>query len=198
MNTKEKGGTPFGCRRFSIWQLPAWFAFATAAAATTPTVATAPTPTSTTPTTAASRGLRTSLVDREIAASEVGVVQLIDRLLGIIIGCHLDKGESSRTTRGHVAHHVDAFHRAGLGKQILQVLFGRRVRQVADVEFTAHCYSSLFRPACAEPLLSDPGWIELMESAVCKRGIGAGYSKAGYHLTQKCTTQNHQIKLGRR
>src|SRR5262245_52607005 len=81
---------------------------------------------------------RPRFVDRQIAATERIVVQLVDRLLRVFVRGHLDERESACATRGHVAHHLDRVDRAGRGKELLQLRLPCRERQVADVEFPSH------------------------------------------------------------
>ena len=105
----------------------------------------------TTAATARALRLRTRFVHGEVAAAVVVVVQRGDRLLRVLVGRHLDEREAARAAGGHVAHHVDAFHRAGAGKQLLEVLFDGLVRQVADVELSSHLSLLTFAPLRGAP-----------------------------------------------
>src|SRR5687767_10611775 len=93
--------------RFAAAALAAPAAAETAAAAVD--AAAVATPAAVTAATEAARPLRSRprLVHREITAAEVGVVQLVDRLLRVLVGRHLDEREAARPPRGHVAHHLD-------------------------------------------------------------------------------------------
>ena len=96
-------------------------------------------------------GLRTSFVHGEVASTVVVVVQRGDRVLRVFVGRHLDERKAARTARGHVTHHIDAFHSTGTGKQFLEVLFSGLVRQVSNVELSSHLSLLTFAPLCGAP-----------------------------------------------
>src|SRR5918994_767154 len=111
----QKKGVPEGDAPFlPIRFLPSRFALAVAAAAcAAATVSAAATAAITAAASAtAAGGFRSRLVDCQVAAPEVGIVQLIDRLLRILIGHHLDERESAGTAGGHVTHQVHAVYSA--------------------------------------------------------------------------------------
>src|SRR6185436_11369928 len=67
--------------------------------------------------------LRAGFVDRQIATTQLIVIELCDCLLRILVGTHLDERKPTRAARGHVAHDVHAVNRPGLGEERLEVLF---------------------------------------------------------------------------
>src|SRR5688572_25311280 len=103
-----------------------------------PTTATAATAAAAEATAARACGHRLRLVDGQVPAAEVVVVELIDRLLRFLIGRHLDEPESARPAGGHVAHDLDALDGSASGEELLQVLLSRAVREVAHVKFSTH------------------------------------------------------------
>src|SRR6187455_1151127 len=72
-------------------------------------------------------------------------VQLRDRFLRVIVAGHFDKGEAARAPCGPVAHDRDGLDCTSLGKQCLEVVFGRFKRKVSNEEFATHVL--LLRPA---------------------------------------------------
>src|SRR5688572_29330331 len=82
---------------------------------------------------------RLGLVDRQVPAAEAVVVQLFDRLLRFLVGGHFDEPEAPRPAGGHVAHDLHALDGAAAGKQLLEILLSRAVREVAHVKFSTHC-----------------------------------------------------------
>src|SRR5262245_27398489 len=97
--------------------LPAGLSTATAAtttaaatvAATAATAAATEAAATATPEAAPGR-LGSRFVDREGAAAELRLVELIDRPLGVVVGGHLDEREAARSPRRHVAHHAHRVH----------------------------------------------------------------------------------------
>src|SRR5829696_3421959 len=81
---------------------------------------------------------RLRLVDRQVAAAEVVVVQLLDRALRLLVGRHLDEAEPAGTTGGHVAHDLHALDGATACEQLFEVLLTRGVRKVPHVKFSTH------------------------------------------------------------
>jgi hypothetical protein len=103
-------------------------------------------------TTAGSTGvrLRTRFVDREITATEVMIIEPLDRGLGILVCRHLDKREPPRAPGGHIAHQIHGVDGADARKQCLKILVARVVRKVANVEFSRHGVLFSLRSATAE------------------------------------------------
>src|SRR5688572_6741419 len=110
--------------------LPAGFA----TAATTATTST--TETATTAARACRHRLR--LVDGEVTAAKIVIVQLLDRLLRLFVGAHLNEAEAARSTGSHVAHDLDAFDRAAAREELFEILLPRAVRKVSHVKFSTH------------------------------------------------------------
>ena len=111
-------------------------AAATAASAATAAAESAPAP----------ARLRPRLIHGEVTPAELLVVQRADRFLRVVVGRHVDEGESARPSRRHVAHDVDGLDRARAAEQVLQILLGHRVREVSDVELFRHSVSLSFAP----------------------------------------------------
>jgi hypothetical protein len=109
--------------------LPAGLATAAAAAAKAAAPAAA--------TRACGHGL--GLIDGQVAAAEIMIVQLLDRALRFLVGRHLDEAEASGATGCHVAHDFDAFDVSAAREELLEILLARGVRKVPDVEFSTHC-----------------------------------------------------------
>ena len=87
---------------------------------------------------------------RQAPAAERAVVQLRDgRLCGLVRG-HFDEGESARAARFTVPHDVHRFHRAGLGKQFLQIVFVGFEGDVPDVQLATHDTSSCIQWMCPQ------------------------------------------------
>ena len=75
--------------------------------------------------------------DSERAALKVLAVECTDRLVGRL-GWHLDEREAARLARLTVRRHSDRNHFTELGKERLQVLLTRLVRQVSHVDSLRH------------------------------------------------------------
>jgi type IV secretory pathway TrbL component len=68
--------------------------------------------------------LGTSLVDSESAAAEVGAVQLLSGLFGLLSGAHGDERETAGAA-GHLVHgDIDIGHRAELAESGAKLVFG--------------------------------------------------------------------------
>ena len=123
-------------------------------APTTSAAATAATTASTAPAAAArptgADRTRPCFVDRELAAIQLVLVELVDSRLRVLVGSHLDKSEPPRPTRGHVTHDPNRFDRPRLCEERLEIRFPRVVRKVPDEECSApiHC---LPRPVAPGP-----------------------------------------------
>ena len=52
--------------------------------------------------------LRARLVDGQVSAAQLTVVELFDRLLRVLFGSHFDERKPTRAARGHIAHDADA------------------------------------------------------------------------------------------
>src|SRR5215471_18752211 len=115
-------------------------AAAVAAATTAATAAVAATTAVAAAATEAARTFRPGprFVDGEIASTELVVVELVDRLLCLVVGRHLDEREPARTARRHVAHHLDRIDRSGLREELLKLGLASRKRQVPDVQLPRH------------------------------------------------------------
>jgi hypothetical protein len=103
-----------------------------------PTTATASTAAAAEAATAGARRHRLRLVNGQVPAAEVVVVELIDGFLRLLVGRHLDEPESACAASRHVAHDLDALDGATSGEELLQVLLSRAVREVAHVKFSTH------------------------------------------------------------
>ena len=79
----------------------------------------------TTATEAAAGRLGPRFVDREGAAAELGLVELVDRALGIVVARHLDEREPACASRSHVAHDADGIHGADVPKHLFELGFSR-------------------------------------------------------------------------
>src|SRR5688572_31592307 len=104
-----------------------------------PTTATAATAAATESAAARAGRHRLRLVDGQVAAAEVVVVELVDGALRFFVGRHLDEAEAACTAGCHVAHDLDALDSATAGEELLQILLPRAVREVAHVKFSTHC-----------------------------------------------------------
>jgi len=65
-----------------------------------------------------SRRLFVRFVHDQRATIHLLFVELGDRLLRVVIGCHLDESEAAGPARRHVPHHPDGFHLADPAKQL--------------------------------------------------------------------------------
>src|SRR6185503_11461770 len=91
-------------------------ATATIVAAATTTAAAAAA--SATPAAKAAFRLRPRFVHDQRATIHLLFVELGDRLLRVVIGCHFDESEAAGPARRHVPHHPDRFHFADPAKQL--------------------------------------------------------------------------------
>src|SRR5262245_45714071 len=83
-------------------------------------------------------GLRTRLVHDQRATLHLLFVELADRLLRFLVGAHLHEREAAGPAGRHVAHHANAVDLARPAEQFGELIFGRRVWKVADVQSPAH------------------------------------------------------------
>src|SRR5207253_1555040 len=83
-------------------------------------------------------GLRPRLVHRQTASTQLVAVELVRCLLRFFVSCHFDERKAARAAGSRIAHHAHGFHGAGAAKQLLQLRFARRVRQIADVKPSTH------------------------------------------------------------
>src|SRR5207247_4676917 len=77
--------------------------------------------------------------------------QLCDRLLGLVLGAHLNERKPTRAPRGHVAHHSHRFHRAGAAEQLLELRFSGFIREISDIQLSTHDLTPLSRNATSTP-----------------------------------------------
>jgi hypothetical protein len=75
---------------------------------------------------------RTRFVNRQGPALKVLFVERGDGFLGVGWIGHFDKGEAAGTARRPVLHDVYRKDAAGLGKKVLQIVFGATVGEVAN------------------------------------------------------------------
>jgi len=106
-----------------------------AAAATTPAISAA--------TAARATGAGARLVNLNLSALQVGVVECLDR--GGRVGRlgHLDETEAARLPREFVGHDDRALDLSRLRKEFRQVFLRNRVGQVAYIQFSGHKSPSL-------------------------------------------------------
>src|SRR5581483_5165106 len=120
--------------------LPPWLATLTAASAAAAAAAVAAETATATAATAAKAALsaRPRLVDVDRPTVELGAVEALD---GLVAGVrvHLDEGEAARATGLTIRDDGSRLDRANLRKQIGQLIFCRRVRQI-PYEYS-HCLS---------------------------------------------------------
>lgn len=81
--------------------------------------------------------VRLGTADNDLAAHEVGAVELFHGELGRFEFFHFDEAEALGAAALAVHDHFDVFHGADLGEQVEQVAFGGVIGQVADVELGA-------------------------------------------------------------
>jgi len=86
---------------------------------------------------------RTSFVHGEGTTLHILAVEEVDRLLGVFIGRHRDKGKTTGFARELILHERDFRDRAGLGEGVLKVDFGGVEGKISDVEFAGHIVVSL-------------------------------------------------------
>lgn len=67
---------------------------------------------------------RASLVDGQGAALKVFLMEHGDGFFGVCLGGHFDERKAAGTARGSILHDADRNDAAGLGKVVLQVIFG--------------------------------------------------------------------------
>ena len=79
--------------------------------------------------------MRSSLVDAQLAAFEIGPVQLVFGFLRLFGAGKLDESEAS------AGNHIDVFDFTVAGEQVLQLLIRDGVIEIADVKLGAlhHC-----------------------------------------------------------
>src|SRR5262249_6828066 len=82
--------------------------------------------------------LGTRLVDHERPAFHLLLVELADRLLRFVVGAHLHEREAASPAGRHVAHHANTLDLAGAAEHFGELILGRGVRKVADVQSPAH------------------------------------------------------------
>jgi hypothetical protein len=84
------------------------------------------------------RRLRTRFIDRHTTASELGLVQIRDRLLRLFISSHFDEGEPARPTGCHVAHDAHGIHGANAAEQLFELGFRDVIRKISNKQLTTH------------------------------------------------------------
>src|SRR3954468_10127387 len=157
----REGGWHLRCQPPS--KLPARFGATSAAVAATAAAAVAAAAEATTAVAArAGRRLRARLVHGEVAAAELMVVQLLDRVLRVFVGRHFDERETAGPAGRLVAHHVDAVDGADRAKQRAEILVVSVVGKVADVELS--CHESVLSLLRGRPSRTRPA-VSGMESA---------------------------------
>ena len=99
--------------------------------------------------------LRARFVDDERPAFHLLLVEFADGFLRFLVRAHLDEREAASATSRHVAHHADAVDLARAAEQFGELIFGRGVRKVPDVESPAHAvtYSCPRQPDRPQPQL---------------------------------------------
>ena len=83
---------------------------------------------------------RTRFVDRQRTALKIFLVKHFDGFVGIFLRSHLNKGKAARTACHAILHDVDRHHGPGLGKMILEIIFGGVVGEVPNKQFCGHRY----------------------------------------------------------
>src|SRR4029453_14165580 len=83
-------------------------------------------------------GFRRCLFDDQRAPVHLLLVKFADGFLCFLVRAHLDKSKAAGAAGSHVAHHANAVHLAGAAEQFGELIFGRGVRKVPDVESPAH------------------------------------------------------------
>ena len=76
--------------------------------------------------------------DRQRASAEALLVQLRDRILRVLIGCHFHEREATRPARLAIPHNVHGRDIASLRKQRGEVVFIGVVGEIANIQFVAH------------------------------------------------------------
>ncbi len=107
---------------------------AVAAAAATAAVAAA----AATAAAAAAAFTRAGLVDDQGAAADVAAVDGRDRLLRLVFARHFDEAEAARLARVAVGDDLGAGDVACFGEQVMEILVGGLIAQIADIEFGCH------------------------------------------------------------
>ncbi len=72
------------------------------------------------------------------SAVVVGAVEAINCRLSFGVGTHFDKAKALASASVTIGDQFGGFHGSGCREFIRQFLLGRRVRQIADIEFPAH------------------------------------------------------------
>ncbi len=106
--------------------LPAWLGASTIAA----TAGTAPE--------VAAGGHRARLIDGEIAPAERRVVQLVDGVLRVGVGFHLNEREPTCAARLALTHYSDRCDCARGGEQGLEIGLGGFVREITYIKLATH------------------------------------------------------------
>src|SRR6185437_6489909 len=118
---------------------------AAAAAAVAATAAAAST-TSEPATTATAAAAILGLLHRDLASLDVAAVDLVDGLLGLVIGRHLDEAEATRAAGLAIGDDLGIGDGAERGEQLAQIQLGDAVGQISNVESRSHfflvCFSS--------------------------------------------------------
>jgi hypothetical protein len=92
---------------------------------------------------AAATGAGARLVNLNLSALQVGVVECLDRLGRVGRLGHLDETEAARLPREFVGHDDRALDLSRLRKEFRQVFLRNRVGQVAYIQFCGHKSPSL-------------------------------------------------------
>ena len=144
---RPEPGAPvrFTATRVLPARFPATTAAATATAAAAAVAAATATATAATTTEAATAAtepaagrLGPCFVDREGAAAELCLVQLIDRALGVVVARHFDEREPAGPASRHVPHDADGIDRADLPEHLFEFGFPRFVREITHKQPTTH------------------------------------------------------------
>lgn len=119
-------------------------AVAPASAATTPAAFSAASAAAATPTVAAPASAGRTLlagpgfIDRQGTALKILAVKHFNRFVGIGLRAHFDKSKAAGTTGVPVLHDIDRDYIPGLGKMILEIIFGGVVGEVANKQLCCH------------------------------------------------------------
>src|SRR5690606_40044050 len=103
------------------------------------------------------------LVHGEAPTAEVGAVEGLDGPLGLVGRRHLHEAEAPRTPGLAIRHDLCPGHRPVAGEGLLELLGGRAVRQIPDVDVRIRHFSSsmtvtlLGTPASPVPLQGRTG-----------------------------------------
>jgi hypothetical protein len=86
---------------------------------------------------------RTRFIDRERTALKIFLVKHGNRLLSVSRRSHLNKRKAAGTACRSVLHDAHRNYSASLGKEVLQIIFGRGVSEVSHKQLCCHTVMGL-------------------------------------------------------